>query len=167
MQCVPLFFFLLLLLLVSLYSCRLCRLVQGLVLMALVLSFWWCDVAFVLSVKMQFLVVICVCVCVCVLGCAVLCMCVSVCVMQAQFACRMFNISDEIIKWSWIDSRISSNTCNCFLQRLEREYNAKCELGKPKVAFRESMVQRCEWVAHSMHLSCWADVKLGTCAVSK
>ena len=28
------------------------------------------------------------------------------------------------------------------------------------------MVQRCEWVAHSMHLSCWTDVKLGTCAVS-
>ena len=97
------FFFLLLL--VGLYSCRLCRLVQGLVLMALVLPCWWCDVAFVLSVKMQF----CVCwVCVCwvVLCCVHVCECV--CMMHAQFACRMFNISDEIIKWSWIDSRMSS-----------------------------------------------------------
>ena len=32
-----------------------------------------------------------------------------------------------------------------FAQRLEREYNAKCELGKPKVAFRESLVRPVEF----------------------
>ncbi|XP_070213058.1 elongation factor G, mitochondrial-like [Littorina saxatilis] len=32
-----------------------------------------------------------------------------------------------------------------YAQRLEREYNAKCELGKPKVAFRDCLMQRCEF----------------------
>lgn len=32
-----------------------------------------------------------------------------------------------------------------YAQRLEREYNAKCILGKPKVAFRESLLDRCEF----------------------
>ncbi|XP_076435793.1 elongation factor G, mitochondrial-like [Babylonia areolata] len=32
-----------------------------------------------------------------------------------------------------------------YAQRLEREYKAKCELGKPKVAFRESLMNTCEF----------------------
>ncbi|KAH9490292.1 hypothetical protein Btru_034008 [Bulinus truncatus] len=32
-----------------------------------------------------------------------------------------------------------------YAQRLEREYNAKCVLGKPKVAFRECLVAPCEF----------------------
>ncbi|KAL8625034.1 hypothetical protein ACOMHN_012043 [Nucella lapillus] len=34
---------------------------------------------------------------------------------------------------------------NIYQQRLEREYNAKCELGRPKVAFREALVNRCQF----------------------
>ncbi|XP_025078553.1 elongation factor G, mitochondrial-like [Pomacea canaliculata] len=32
-----------------------------------------------------------------------------------------------------------------YAQRLEREYSAKCELGKPKVAFRESLIGQCKF----------------------
>lgn len=32
-----------------------------------------------------------------------------------------------------------------YAQRLEREFNAKCVLGKPKVAFRESLVSSCDF----------------------
>lgn len=32
-----------------------------------------------------------------------------------------------------------------YAQRLEREYNAKCILGRPKVAFRESIISECEF----------------------
>jgi elongation factor G len=32
-----------------------------------------------------------------------------------------------------------------YSQRLEREYNAKCVLGKPKVAFRETLLNSCEF----------------------
>ncbi|RUS84549.1 hypothetical protein EGW08_007718 [Elysia chlorotica] len=32
-----------------------------------------------------------------------------------------------------------------YAQRLEREFNAKCVLGKPKVAFRESLVASCDY----------------------
>ncbi|KAK2151059.1 hypothetical protein LSH36_377g02041 [Paralvinella palmiformis] len=32
-----------------------------------------------------------------------------------------------------------------YAQRLEREYSAKCILGRPKVAFRETIVKRCEF----------------------
>ena len=34
-------------------------------------------------------------------------------------------------------------------QRLEREYNCKVVLGKPKVAFRETLAEECQWVSRT------------------
>lgn len=44
------------------------------------------------------------------------------------------------------DNRLFQKWINLYIvfQRLEREYNAKCVLGKPKVAFRETLATPCQ-----------------------
>jgi translation elongation factor EF-G len=60
----------------------------------------------------------------------------------------------------------------CLLQRLEREYGAKCELGKPKVAFRECLVQKCQYVlpfhtsVSNLHKNTNNSTKMCLCSLS-
>lgn len=52
------------------------------------------------------------------------------------------NFSIQIIALIFVNRFLDCNDMShCLLQRLEKEYNCKCTLGKPKVAFRETIVQ--------------------------
>ncbi|KAL5004634.1 hypothetical protein ScPMuIL_018090 [Solemya velum] len=56
-----------------------------------------------------------------------------------------FRVYYDVDNKETIASGMGELHLDIYAQRLEREYNTKCVLGKPKVAFRESLIQPCEY----------------------